>query len=230
MAKHEYQGNPATFKHLWEDGYDFDLSKYINRGWEIFKANAANFVVFSLIYTLAAGAFGGLLQILIGAPLAAGFYIVADKIAKNESTEFGDFFKGFDHFVQLILGNLAFGIALFFGFLFFFFPGIYLLVAFSLWIPFVIFHDLNFIDALKTSRLVVTKNWWNFFLLGLVFFGIFLLGVMALVVGIFVAIPVIQCISYAVYEDIVARDGAAHQDKIDEFGIEVEEIKNFDDV
>ena len=230
MAKHEYQGNPATFKHLWEEGYDFDLSKYINRGWEIFKGNAANFVVFSLIYTLAAGAFGGLLQILIGAPLAAGFFIVADKIAKNESTEFGDFFKGFDHFVQLILGNLAYFIAVLFGFLFLVIPGIYLAIAFTLWIPFVIFHDLNFIDALKVSRLVVTKNWWNFLLLGFVCAGIALLGVLALFVGIFVAVPVIQCISYAVYEDIVARDGAAYQDKIDEIGIEVEEITDFDDV
>ena len=43
-------------------------------------------------------------------------------------------------------------------------------------------------------------------------------------------VPVIQCISYAVYEDIVARDGAAYQDKIDEIGIEVEEITDFDDV
>ncbi|MEM9719650.1 MAG: hypothetical protein AAGA10_10400 [Bacteroidota bacterium] len=239
MAKHEYQGNPDSFKHLWEDGYEFKLSEYIDRGWKLFKENSSNFVVFALIYSLAGAAFevlgvndaiGGIFQFMIGAPLTAGFYIVADKIARKEPTEFGDFFKGFDHFVQLILGNLTYGFLVVLGMVLLFFPGIYLAVAFAIWVPFVIFEDLNFWDALQTSRKVVTKNWWNFLLLMLVLGGIALLGILALVVGIFVAIPVIHCIAYAVYEDIVARKSSSYQDKIDEIGIEVEEITDFDDV
>lgn len=238
MAAHTYSGDPEQFKNIWEKGYTFDLGALINRGWELFKANAANFVLFSVIFMVALGSLeafnvndglSGLIQLLITAPLTAGFYIVADKVARNEKTEFGDFFKGFDHMVQLIIGNLVYTVLVVFGMILLVFPGIYLAIAYMIWMPFVLFEDLKFWDALETSRKIVTKNWWNFLLLTFAFLGIILLGIIALGVGVFVAVPVIYCTSYAVYESIVGKH-RSFSDKIDEIGIEIEEINDFDDV
>lgn len=238
MAAHTYSGDPEQFKNIWEKGYTFDLGEIINRGWEIFKSNAANFVVFTVIFMVALGSLevlgindglSGIIQLLISAPLTAGFFIVADKVARKEETEFGDFFKGFDHMVQLVIGNFVYTILVIFGMILLFFPGVYLAVAYMIWMPFVLFEDLKFWDALETSRKILTKNWWNFLLLVFVFIGIALLGALALGVGIFAAIPVIYCSVYAVYESIVGKH-RSFSDKIDEIGIEIEEINDFDDV
>ena len=238
MASHNYSGDPENFNALWENGYDFDLGNFINRGWEIFKENAANFVVFSLLFVIAVSGLeflsmndglSGLIQMLISAPLSAGFFIVADKVARKESTEFGDFFKGFDHFVQLVIGNLTYTVLVVVGMILLFFPGMYLAIAYMIWMPFVLFEDMGFWNALETSRKIITKNWWNFLLLALVFVGFAILGAIALGVGIFVAIPVIYCTLYAVYESLAVRNRNV-SDKIDEIGIEIEEITDFDDV
>ena len=213
MEKIEYSNNSEHLKHLWEKGYEFNLGDYVSRGWEIFRGNPVNFVLYALVYFLIVGSlealddgFGGLLQVLLGAPLSAGFLIVADKVARGEDTEFGDFFKGFNHFVQLVVGNLTIMVLFAIGLLFLVIPGIYLIVAYMLWMPLVLFEQLNFWPALETSRKIVTRNWWNFLLLGIVFFGIAILGILALGIGILAAFPVIYCVVYAVYEDLISNN------------------------
>jgi len=183
MANIEYSNDSDYLKYLWEKGYEFKLGEYVNRGWEIFQENPVNFVLYTLAYFFIVGSlealddgFGGLLQILLGAPLSAGFLIVADKVAREEDTEFGDFFKGFDHFLQLVIGNLTMMVLFVMGLVFLVVPGIYLIVAFMLWMPLVIFERFKFWTALETSRKIVTKNWLNFLLLGFVFFCISILG------------------------------------------------------
>ena len=225
MAQVVYDGNPAQYEHLIRDGYEFRLGDYVNRGWELFKQNIGGFVGFSFLYLVAvAGSgqipyIGWLIQTLIGAPLVAGFFIVADKIAKGQPHEFNDFFKGFDHMLQLVIGNLVMSVLIVLGLVLLIVPGIYLAVAYSMFVPIVIFARLEFWPALELSRKVVTKNWVNFFVLALVFVGIALLGLLALVVGLFAALPVIYCISYSAYDDIFGTgESSAFDDRIEEIG------------
>ena len=235
MEQHIYDGDPAQFDQLINEGYEFRMGDYISRGWELFKMNAGGFVGFTLIYCLVAGVanaipvLGTLIQLAIGAPLLAGFFIVARKLAHDEPVEFSDFFKGFEHITQLVLGNLVVTIFVIVGLILLVLPGIYLAIAYSFVMMVIVFEKIEFMKAMEVSRKVITKNWWNFFLMAFVFAGIAILGILALGVGLLAAIPTIYCILYAAYEDIMGiPTDEGYLDRIDEIGQEIKP-EEFDD-
>ncbi|MEM1325801.1 MAG: hypothetical protein AAGI23_07605 [Bacteroidota bacterium] len=97
---------------LAEEGYDFHLSDYISKGVDFFKQDIGGFVSYTLLFfliSMAAGfvPFG---SVLVGPPLAMGWAIVCYHILKDKHTQFNEFFKGFDHFGQLILVTLIMGL------------------------------------------------------------------------------------------------------------------------
>lgn len=67
---------------------------------------------------------------------------------------------------------------------------------------FIIDKKMGAIDSLKASYNMTKGKVWNLFLLGLMFVGIALAGFLALVVGIFVAWPVISLASAHVYKKL----------------------------
>ena len=271
MAQQVYDGNPEHYSKLWEEGYSFKMSQYISRGWEIFTKQTGSYIGFTLLMFLMimAASFipmvGVILSPAFSAILLGGFYIATQKIAKGQTFEFGDFFKGFDHFAQLGLVGVVrllilyipiiiFVIALivFAGISFdsfdnfdpdstFFIPIVlgvivvmihvmYFSIAYIFSEPLVALGKLEFWPAMETSRKIITKRWWNFFLFYLFFVLVFLVGFLLLFVGIIAAIPFTYCMMYAAFEDIAGNKDAGWEDQIDEIGIKVEEINDFDDV
>jgi len=227
MATQVYNGNPEDYKSLWEKGYNFNLNQYVKQAWDTFREYPWGFVGYTLIVFAASSI--PYASIVVAGPLAAGFFIVAQKISRKASYEFSDFFSGFQHFAQLLVGNLLFVVLIMLGFLLLVFPGIYLVVAYSFWVPMVIFSQMNGWDALETSRKIITRDWWNFLLMGLAAVGFLLVGILALGVGIFAAYPIVYCMYYAAFEDIVERS-KQFEDEIEEIGIQIDEVKDFDDV
>lgn len=76
------------------------------------------------------------------------------------------------------------------GFLAFVIPGVILAVGFS-FVPFlVVDRGLGPIEALKESRRITKGHKWKLFGLMLALMGVSLVGTLALVVGLFVALPV----------------------------------------
>lgn len=98
--------------------YSVDIGGYLNRGWEIFQGNIGGFIGFMVVtflinIVLAFIPFiGSIASVVIGGPLQAGNYIVAFKIGKQQPTEFGDFFKGFQnaYFLPIFLATLVISI------------------------------------------------------------------------------------------------------------------------
>jgi uncharacterized membrane protein len=81
-------------------------------------------------------------------------------------------------------------------------PGIYLGVAYAFAHILAVDKGLEFWTALETSRKVITRNWWPMFGLLLLAIPVYILGALALGVGLLVAIPVVLgAIAYA-YEDL----------------------------
>lgn len=224
MANIIYDGKASNYAHLTEQMYDFELGNYVSRGWEIFKANAGmmiGFVFVQIALSLACSLvpiLGSLANIAVSACLMGGFYLTCQKISNGESIEFGDFFKGFDHIKELFFGQFVMAIMVAIGFICLFLPGIYLAIAYGFMVPLIVLGKMPFWDAMETSRKIITKNWFMFFVMGFVYSGIALLGILALGVGIFVAVPVILCIQYAMYEGIVGVSDNSYQDQIDEIG------------
>ena len=102
----------SRLEKIYENGYEFRLMDYINRGFNIFGKNAAFFIGFFIIQicvSLFLGVIpiaGQLVSSLISGALTAGYFIVADKIDRNEYVEFSAFFDGFKLFLPLLLSSL----------------------------------------------------------------------------------------------------------------------------
>ena len=101
--------NYNRIQELIDQGYNFDISRYISESFDIVKKELGLFIgytaVVGLIFVVAAFIpFIGSLAVQFLAPtFLAGYLIVAHKMNRNEEVEFGDFFKGFDYFGQLLL-------------------------------------------------------------------------------------------------------------------------------
>lgn len=188
---------------------------------------------------------GPLAQAFVITPaLAFGFYLYAYEYDRKGQANFNTFFDGFQHLGKLVpimllqavifmVAMIPFGAAMFvsmdmftgdadpnFGLL-----GLsiipFIAVLFYLgvsWVfanPMAVFFDLGPWEAMEASRKVITQHFWAWLgfllLLGLVS----LAGMLALVIGLLVAYPVILYAQYAAFRDTTnLLAGAEAQDDI----------------
>ncbi len=107
-------GDPkARIESILQNGYDFKFGDYISRGFEILQKKLGGFILFTLVFlaivvVIQLIPFIGpiAVQFFISPALTVGFFLVAHKLQKGETVEFGDFFKGFDYIGQLALTSL----------------------------------------------------------------------------------------------------------------------------
>lgn len=204
-----------------EYSFDFNIGDVLQEAFDIFKQYTGGFIGFTLILAginaipniiqevIGEGIASGILNFgagVISVPLGVGFVIVARKIYHREPYDFNNFFDGFQYFGQLILAAILVGISVMLGFILLIIPGIYLAVALSWTDMTIIFQKLDATDAMSISRKVISKNWFMLFAFYLVCFLVILAGFLALIVGLFVAIPVVSIASYIVYEKVIGTN------------------------
>ena len=201
--------DPNTFEKLIQDGYEVDPSKYLKEGWEVFKSRPGEFIVFSVIIFVVIGLFsrldfiGPLATTAVISPLYAGFIVVIFMLFKGREVQFGDFFKGFNYFLPLVLAGIVSGILVGIGFALLLLPGIYLAVSYMFVSMLIVDYRMEFWQAMEMSRQIVTKNWFSLFVFFLLLFVVNLLGVLALGIGLLVTIPLSICSVCVAYRDIV---------------------------
>jgi len=146
---------------------------------------------------------GLLVSLLLTGVFYGGLYFYYLKKVRGQPAELGDAFAGFSlAFLPLMLGSLVVTLLTTLGLLLLILPGIYLAVAYVFVYLLIVDQKLEFWCAMEVSRRVVTAQWWRVF--GLVLLGaiIAVLGVIGLIIGIFITIPIaIGAITYA-YEDL----------------------------
>ncbi len=201
--------DPALFERLIEKGYEVNIGDYLREGWEIFRSRAGEFVAYSLIValvTVVLSGKGGILSLavsLVTAPLYAGYFVYVFMIFEGREVRFGDFFKGFNYFLPLLLAGFVAGFLVFLGLLLLVIPGVYLAVGYFFVTMLIVDYGMDFWQAMETSRQIVTKNWFSVFVLTLVLFALNLLGGLLLFVGLLVTVPLSFCAAAIAYRDIV---------------------------
>ena len=202
--------------------YEFRLSQYLSRGWEIFKSNALPFAGFTLLTFFGLGFVNTVLPFPLGSGnledgqgglglvgsillnlLIPGIYIVAFQIVRDRPTDFSDFFKGFNRTLQILLLAIISGFLIGLATLCFVLPGIYLAVAYMFALPLLLDKNLDFWPAMETSRKLVTKKWFSFFGFSLVLGLINIAGLLLIGIGFLVTFPWTVCSTVAAYDDIV---------------------------
>ncbi|WP_017306754.1 hypothetical protein [Spirulina subsalsa] len=211
---------PKNLSEVVAEGYNFQIEDYIKQGWQVFKDNAALFITTTVCYIVVLIVIGGidqatgggdqrggsgisgLLQFFIRVPLEAGFYIIAIKTFKGQARSFGDFFKGFERYIQLVAASIVSAIFILIGLILCIIPGIYLAVSYTLVIPLILDRNLSFWEAMETSRQLVTKKWLSWFVLSILVGVINILGVLACGFGVLVSLPLSYAIWIAAYKDV----------------------------
>lgn len=186
-----------------------DIGSCLERGWNLLKANfwplvGTTFVLVAVMMIAQSIPILGLLvSLLLTGVFYGGLYFYYLKKVRGQPAELGDAFAGFSlAFLPLMLASLVVTLLTTLGLLLLILPGIYLAVAYVFVYLLIVDHKLEFWCAMEVSRRVVTAQWWRMF--GLVLLGAIIaaLGVIGLIIGIFITIPIaIGAITYA-YEDL----------------------------
>jgi len=192
-----------------------DISRCFERSWELLKANfwplvGVTALVFILEEAIALLSYFGLGQVaelvlvsIVGNVFIGGLQFYFLKKIRGQPTVLGDAFAGFTTaFLPLALGGLVGGLLMACGFILLVLPGIYLVVAYTFTWLLIVDQKLDFWAALEVSRRVITAQWWRVLGLLLLGFVFALLGLALLIVGVFVAMPLIYGALVYAYEDL----------------------------
>lgn len=192
------------------DGYEIKIEHYIREGWNIFKQSPGQFVIMALLIavfqsigtTILPDWLEWIVTFLL-VPVYLGFGVAAGKVVAGENISISDFFIPYDRFFDLIVGYLVMVILVGIGIILLVIPGIYLAVALSFTLYFIYFGKQDFWESIKYSRRVIHRKWLNFFVFILALIFLNLLGLLALVVGLLITVPVTLIAVYLAYKDIV---------------------------
>jgi uncharacterized membrane protein len=187
-----------------------DILSCYARSWELLKGDFWPIVGVSFLILICFGTLAGVekhglyfLGIIFNKVLAGGLYYYFVLKIRGRPATVGDAFAGFTKaFLPLVVIGLLFSLFVTLGVLCLILPGIYLAVAYVFASIVAVDKGLPFWDSMEMSRKVITRNWWPIFGLLLLAIPVFIVGALALGVGIFVAAPVVVgAIAYA-YEDL----------------------------
>ena len=204
-----------------ESGYEFNFDKYFSEGWDLFRKDPGQLILYTIILlaiSIGLGLIpiiGPVASLLIGPALNAGFYVGLRRIDQGGKVEIGDFFKSFDSWLQLFLFALVSGLLAALAFILLIIPGIWFAVAISLGYPLVVFAKTEFWDSIKLSVKLVNKKWFNFLGLLIVLAFINIIGAILLGLGLLITIPFTFGVLYACYKDIVGFETEVERDITD---------------
>ena len=154
-----------------------------------------------------------LLQALLGLIISVALFEGGLQSARGRSITIPDLFKKLTQIPNFI-GVQVFGsLAIFLGLLTFVVPGIYLAVAYVFSGMAMVDQPQSFVDALNTSRKLVTPHWFDVCLFLLVVGGVVLLGYLACLIGGFVSVPVGFCMVAAAYDQLLQLAGSTTSDQ-----------------
>jgi len=182
-------------------GFRLSIENVLQQGLNLFRKEPGVFIIYSIISAIALS--NPISGLLLGGPMVAGYYIVAQRIRQNRDIEISDFFKSFDRFVPLLILNLLISLLVFLGLILLVLPGIYLAISYLFAHFFVWYYDVEPSEALRMSRRTVSGNFGQILLLSLILGGINLLGLLAFGVGILLSLPFSYCVIYATFDDII---------------------------
>jgi len=197
--------NPAAFiQAALAQDYTLNIGHCLARAWQLVAQDFWPIIgVAALIGLLQSAAHSTLIGIVVSGPLAGGLWLYFLKKIRGETADVGTAFSGFTvAFVPLFLGSLVTFLFVLAGLVCLLLPGIYLAVAWAFTLMLIADRGLEFWPAMALSRQVISKHWWKFLWFFIVLGLIELAGLLACLIGLFVAAPIAMAALAYAYEDI----------------------------
>ncbi len=150
---------------------------------------------------------------LLAPPFYAGFYLVANKMSRGESVVYPDFFTGFRFWIPSVIISLLSQVLIALGLIALILPGIYLGVGYLFAIQMGIFGGMDPWSAMEWSRKLITRNWWQFLVLVLIFIVFNAAGILLAGIGLVVTLPLTFLVLYVLFEDLT-REVFSEEDEL----------------
>lgn len=188
------------------------IKEVFGKSWELTKKHLWFLLVLFLVTAIvqgvtgeAEGLTGFVLNLLAGACVLVAWTRVTLDITFGKEPTVDAISKEFDHFLTYLATFFVFQIALLVGFVLLIIPGVYVLVTYN-WFPYLIAEKHNGVEeAFKQSALLADGARWQILKFFFALLGLNILGLLALVIGLFVTIPMSMIASAIVYRALVAR-------------------------
>lgn len=190
-------------------------TKLLTKGWEVVKANPALTIGGMLVATFLPDVLAEILANMIGMQelfsLAAsifsfiagmGLISIFLNLVRNKKANWEDLFSQYSKALNFFLATILVSVMVIFGIILLIVPGIYLAIRYQFFAAYIIDKNLGVMDALKASWKLTEGKVGELFMLGLYSLGAIILGILALGVGVFVALPVVYAAQLLAYDQL----------------------------
>lgn len=198
----------------------FSKGEAIRFGWDRTKGNLGFFIVYLIIlffveffFSAFAGLFEDSLPLLafifnVGSwivSIISSIFVVKIGLRLYGNEQIGSYgFLSFSSslFFKYLLGYILYGLAILIGLILLIVPGVYLAIKYQ-FVPYLIVDKgMDPIEAFKESGKMTAGSKWNLFLFLILQVIIVILGFLAFIVGIFVALPIVMVAEAYVYKKL----------------------------
>lgn len=186
----------------------FPFAAAVKFGWQKIKENFWPLIAVTLIWIVVNAVFNSsaekfeksmpavyfaikLCESLISMLITLGMIRIGLKIYAGEKFEIAEMFycRG-EQFLNYLVATILYLLAVLAGLILLIVPGIILIIRMGLYGYLIVDKKMGIIDSLKESMRLTKGNAFNLFLFWFVLVGILILGFLAIIVGLLVAIPV----------------------------------------
>ena len=174
----------------------FSISKAVRFGWDSTKKNVGFFVilllaVFLMAYILLDIFDHEIADFVVDLAIIFGLIGVSLSLADKKEVGFSNFFRTQKFLPQFLLAALLYHLLVAVGLVLLIVPGIIWALQFKFY-GYFIAEGVGPIEALKKSYRITKGHLWELFWFNVILIGVLFLGILAFVVGLFVAIPIIM--------------------------------------
>jgi uncharacterized membrane protein len=198
---------------------ELSLSNIVSKAWNLFKQNASDLIVVLFVYMVISGLLSfaeemtagsmwyislsaSIIKIIASLVLSLGLTRAFLNVVDGDKSDVNTLFQHRDAklILHYVIGSIIGTIVIFVGLILLIIPGIYIIARLQFFTLVLLEQEEpNFMDALKESWDMTANHVWDLVGIGIVSIIIILAGFLALIVGLFVAIPVVGLMSSIVY-------------------------------
>jgi len=200
----------------------FSKGEAIRFGWNTMKGNLGFFIGLLIIVSLIT-VIPSLLQLLmekdapdlslilsivsvvLGVIIEMGMIKIALEFTDNSKAKLGDLFSCIPLLPKYLIASILYGLIVLGGMILLIIPAIIWGIKFHFFSYFIVDKGEGAIEALKRSSSITMGAKWDLFLFGLLIIGINILGLLALVIGLFATIPTSMVAIAFVYRKLSAQ-------------------------
>lgn len=198
----------------------FKISSVVKTSWKITFTQIWVLVGLAIGYTILSGILSvfsspaqgytagviiiNIINILIGCIFTLGYTKNMFQTLDGEEPQFSAYGSQSRKLFTYLVANIIYAVIVVIGTILLIIPGIYLALRLQFYTALIVEEDAGIIESLKRSWEITRGQTWRLFLLSLVQIGFFLGGLILLLVGLFVAIPVVLMTYCETYRKLIA--------------------------